>query len=439
MDSSMPNHRSLGIGLIGMGVVGAGVVRILKQRADHFRSIRGVAFDLRRIAVRDIAKSRDSDLPDDILTASASEVIEDPDIQIVVEVMGGLDPARELCLNALENGKDLATANKALLAEHGDDLFSAAARNGANIGFEASVCGGIPIIRSLTDGLAANRIQSIYGILNGTTNYILTRMTDDGGDFQAMLRRAQEKGFAEADPTMDIDGTDVAQKLALLCRIAFRVSLNPSHILKEGISHVSPLDVDFARELGYTIKLLAIAKAIQNRIEARVHPVLVPSGALLANIKDEFNAVEIVGNAAGPQVFYGRGAGQMPTASAVVSDLLDLAERRVTNRSTGHAPLADLPSADAIPPEEVETSFYCRFTVYDQPGVLARIARIFSEQQISIATVIQHGRSETEQGTVPLIMTTHEAREASMRTAVQQIDRLSIITEPSQILRIEAL
>ncbi len=435
----MPNHRSLGIGLIGMGVVGAGVVRILKQRADHFRSIRGVAFDLRRIAVRDIAKSRDSDLPDDILTASASEVIEDPDIQIVVEVMGGLDPARELCLNALENGKDLATANKALLAEHGDDLFSAAARNGANIGFEASVCGGIPIIRSLTDGLAANRIQSIYGILNGTTNYILTRMTDDGGDFQAMLRRAQEKGFAEADPTMDIDGTDVAQKLALLCRIAFRVSLNPSHILKEGISHVSPLDVDFARELGYTIKLLAIAKAIQNRIEARVHPVLVPSGALLANIKDEFNAVEIVGNAAGPQVFYGRGAGQMPTASAVVSDLLDLAERRVTNRSTGHAPLADLPSADAIPPEEVETSFYCRFTVYDQPGVLARIARIFSEQQISIATVIQHGRSETEQGTVPLIMTTHEAREASMRTAVQQIDRLSIITEPSQILRIEAL
>ena len=435
----MPNHRPLGLGLIGMGVVGAGVVRILKQRADDFRSIRGVAFDLRRIAVRDIAKSRDSDLPDDILTASASEVIEDPDIQIVVEVMGGLDPARELCLNALENGKDLATANKALLAEHGDDLFSAAARNGANIGFEASVCGGIPIIRSLTDGLAANRIQSIYGILNGTTNYILTGMTDDGGDFQAMLRRAQEKGFAEADPTMDIDGTDVAQKLAVLCRIAFRVSLNPSHILKEGISHVSPLDVDFARELGYTIKLLAIAKAIQNRIEARVHPVLVPSGALLANIKDEFNAVEIVGNAAGPQVFYGRGAGQMPTASAVVSDLLDLAERRVTNRSTGRAPLADLPSADAIPPEEVETSFYCRFTVYDQPGVLARIARIFSEQQISIATVIQHGRSETEQGTVPLIMTTHEAREASMRTAVQQIDRLSITTEPSQILRIEAL
>ena len=435
----MPNHRHLGIGLIGMGVVGAGVVRILKQRADYFRSIRGVAFDLRRIAVRDIGKSRDSDLPDDILTASASDVIEDPDIQIVVEVMGGLDPARELCLNALENGKDLATANKALLAEHGDDLFSAAARNGANIGFEASVCGGIPIIRSLTDGLAANRIQTIYGILNGTTNYILTRMTDDGGDFQAMLQRAQEKGFAEADPTMDIDGTDVAQKLALLCRIAFRVSLDPSHILKEGISHVSPLDVDFARELGYTIKLLAIAKANQNRIEARVHPVLVPSGALLANIKDEFNAVEIVGNAAGPQVFYGRGAGQMPTASAVVSDLLDLAERRLTDRSTGRASLADLPSADAIPPEEVETSFYCRFTVYDQPGVLARIARIFSEQEISIATVIQHGRSETEQGTVPLIMTTHEAREASMRTAVQQIDRLSINTERSQILRIEAL
>ena len=435
----MSNHRPIGIGLIGLGVVGAGVVRILRQRADYFSSIRGVAFDLRRIAVKDVAKSRDCDLPVDILTDSASEVVDDPEIQIVVEVMGGLDPARELCLKALENGKDLATANKALLAEHGNDLFGAAARNGANIGYEASVCGGIPIIRSLTDGLAANRIQSIYGILNGTTNYILTRMADDGGDFQAMLRKAQEKGFAEADPAMDIDGTDVAQKLALLCRIAFRVILDPSHILQEGISHVSPLDIDFARELGYTIKLLAIAKAMQDRIEARVHPVLVPSGALLANIKDEFNAVEIVGNAAGPQVLYGRGAGQMPTASAVVSDLLDLAERRLTGRSVGRPALADLPRANAIPPEEVETSFYCRFTVYDQPGVLARIARIFSEQKISIATVIQHGRSETEQGTVPLIMTTHEAREASMRTAVQQINRLSVITEPPQILRIEAL
>ncbi len=435
----MSNHRSVGIGLIGMGVVGAGVVRILRERAGYFRSIRGVPLDLRRIAVRDISKTRDPDLPADILTGSAREVVEDPDIQIVVEVMGGLDPAREYCLEVLENGKDLATANKALLAEQGDDLFSAAARNGANIGFEASVCGGIPIIRSLTDGLAANRIQSIYGILNGTTNYILTRMTDDGGDFQAMLRRAQEKGFAEADPTMDVDGTDVAQKLALLCRIAFRVGLDPAHILKEGISHVSPLDIDFAGELGYTIKLLAIAKAIGTRIEARVHPCLVPSGALLANIKDEFNAVEIVGNAAGPQVLYGRGAGQMPTAGAVVSDLLDLAERRLTGRASGRAALAGLPRADAIPPEEIETSFYCRFTVFDRPGVLARIARIFSEQDISIATVIQHGRSETELGTVPLIMTTHEAREASMCTAVQQIDRLSVITEPSQILRIEAL
>lgn len=435
----MSNHRPIGIGLIGLGVVGAGVVRILRQRADYFSSIRGVTFDLRRIAVNDASKSRDCDLPVEILTDRAGEVIDDPDIQIVVEVMGGLDPARNLCLNALENGKDLATANKALLAEHGNDLFSAAARNGANIGYEASVCGGIPIIRSLTDGLSANRIQSIYGILNGTTNYILTRMADDGGDFRAMLGEAQEKGFAEADPAMDIDGTDVAQKLALLCRIAFRVNLDPSNILKEGISHVSTLDIDFARELGYTIKLLAIAKARQDRIEARVHPVLVPSGALLANIKDEFNAVEIVGNAAGPQVLYGRGAGQMPTASAVVSDLLDLAERRLTGRSVGRPALADLPRANAIPPEEVETSFYCRFTVYDQPGVLARIARIFSEQKISIATVIQHGRSETEQGTVPLIMTTHEAREASMRTAVQQIDRLSVITEPPQILRIEAL
>ena len=435
----MSDPKTIGVGLIGMGVVGEGVVQLLQERSDHFKSARGVDLVLKRVAVRDISKPRDVELPTGVLTDDANVVIEDPEVRIVIENMGGLEPAGEFCLRALQAGKDLVTANKALLAEQGGDLFDAAARHNADIAYEASVCGGIPIIRSLTDGLVANRIESMYGILNGTTNYILTKMTDKGGEFDSILRQAQDLGFAEADPTMDIDGTDAAQKLSLLSRIAFHTALPPNLILKEGISHISPLDIDFAKELGYTIKLLAIAKSKAGRIEARVHPSLVPSGALLANIKDEFNAVEIVGSAVGPQVLYGRGAGQLPTASAVVSDLVDLAERRLTRNGPSRSPMSVLPPSAPIPPEEIETSFYCRFTVYDRPGVLAHIARIFSEVGISIATVIQHGRSETEEGTVPLIITTHKAKEASMRSAVDEINNLDVITRKPQIIRIEQL
>ena len=430
----------MGVGLIGLGVVGGGVARLIQERADYFREVRGVDLVLRRVAVRDLSKPRTVALPADIMTDNAQAVVDDPAVHMVVEVMGGIEPARGLCLRALQAGKDVVTANKALLAEEGRALFSAAAANRAGIAFEASVCGGIPIIRSLSEGLVANRIESLYGILNGTTNYILTRMSDNGGDFAEMLRQAQEKGYAEADPTMDVEGTDAAQKLALLCRLAFRVHVAPAQIpVVEGISHITPLDIGFARELGYTIKLLAIAKAAGERIEIRVHPALVPGGCLLANIKDEFNAVEVVGSAVGPQVFYGRGAGQLPTASAVVSDILDLAERRATGRVGGSARVSDLPDAVPVPPEEVRTSFYCRFTVYDRPGVLAQIARIFSDEHISIATVIQHGRSETEEGTVPLIMTTHEAHGAAMRRAVEIIDGLPVVREKSQIIRIEEL
>ena len=422
-----------------MGVVGGGVVRLIQDNAERFKAVRAIDLDIRRIAVRDLAKPRSVEVPAEWLVDSAEAVIDDPDVQIVVEVMGGIEPAHAFSLRALEAGKDLVTANKALLAQHGHELFEAAARHNVDLAFEASVCGGITIIRSLADGLIANRIESIYGILNGTTNYVLTRMTDNGGAFDDMLREAQQKGFAEADPTMDIDGTDAAQKLALLCRIAFRRGLSPDDILREGISHITPQDIDIARELGYTIKLLAVAKAAEDRIEARVHPALVPSGALLANIKNEFNAVEIVGHAVGPQLFYGRGAGELPTASAVVSDLVDLAERRLSGRDVGRSPLAGLPDANPVPVGEVKTSFYCRFTVYDQPGVLAQIARIFASEKISIATVIQRGRSETRNGTVPLIMTLHEAPEAAMRRAVAQIDRLSIVGQQSQTIRIEVL
>jgi homoserine dehydrogenase len=417
-----------------MGVVGGGVARILADRGEYFKTVKGLDLEIRKIAVRDLSKPRAIELPSDRFTIRPEEVINDPTVQIVVEVMGGIHPAHELILSALAAGKDVVTANKALLAEQGDDLFEMAAQKQVGLGFEASICGGIPIVQTLSQGLVGNRIESLYGILNGTTNYILTRMTEAGADFGPMLKEAQDKGFAEADPTMDIDGTDASQKLALLCRLAFRVKLSPGSIMKEGISHISSLDIDFARELGYTIKLLGIAKAVGNRIEARVHPAFVPHGKLLADIRNEFNAVEILGSAVGSQVLYGKGAGELPTASAVVADLVGLAERRQAGIASNGAGMAPLPEAILVPLDEVNSGCYCRFTVNDRPGVLAQIATLFSREEISIETVIQHGRSET--GTVPLIMITHDSTEASMRVAITRINELPFVTERAQVIRI---
>ena len=425
---------AIGIGLIGMGVVGGGVARILCDRERELKTVRGLDFDIRKIAIRDPSKPRAIDVSPDRFTTDPMDVVTDPTIQIAIEVMGGVDPAYDLVLTALQNGKDVVTANKALLAERGDSLFEAAVQNDVGLGFEASVCGGIPIIQTLSQGLVANDIQSLYGILNGTTNYILTRMTEAGADFDPMLKEAQDKGFAEADPTMDIDSTDAAQKLALLCRLAFRQRVSSGDMLKEGISHVTALDIDFARELGYTIKLLGIARVVGHRIEARVHPALVPRDALLADIRNEFNAVEIVGSAVDAQVFYGKGAGELPTASAIVADLVAIAERRKVDLGPAGAPLAPLPKADLVPADDIQTGSYCRLTVHDKPGVLAQIAALFAAENISIETVIQHGRSET--AGVPLIMITHEAPEAAMHRAITRIGALPAVTEKPQVIRI---
>ncbi len=306
------NSEPIGVGLLGLGVVGSGVHQILQNREDTFAQDHGFRLDVRRIAVRDTTRQRSVPVPAGRLTDDAGGVIDDPDVQIVIEVIGGLEPARELCLSAIRAGKDVVTANKALIAEHGAELFETAFANDAGLAFEASVCGGIPIIRSLTQGLSANGIDSLYGILNGTTNYILTKMSDEGGSYDEILKRAQDLGFAEADPTMDVDGTDAAQKLSILCRLAFRAEIPYTQILREGIDKITALDIEYARNLGYAIKLLGIARSAGDQVEARVHPTLVPTDALLANIKDEFNAVEVVGDAAGPQVYYGRGAGPYP-------------------------------------------------------------------------------------------------------------------------------
>jgi len=432
-------QKTVGVGLLGCGAVGGGVADLLMRSSSRFGG-QDLDLVLRKIAVRNISKPRDVALPNGILTSDPEEVIADPEADIIVEVIGGLEPARAFVLSALRNGKSVVTANKALLAEHGEELFRAAHERGASLLFEASVCGGIPIIGALRNGLVANRIESLYGILNGTTNYILTKMTDEGGTFERALQEAQERGYAEADPSMDVDGTDAAQKLAILSRIGFRTPFRTGDIFCEGIREIQDQDIEYARELGYTIKLLAIAKRSGDRVEARVHPAMIPSGSLLANIKFEFNAIEIVGDAVGTQVFYGRGAGRMPTASAVMADVVELARRKLHRaQSRVGEMLAGDGGPAPVPMDDIVVPYYFRLLVLDEPGVLARIASILAAENISMASVIQQGRATSEEETVHIIMMTHQARERSVRAAIRQIADLPEVKDRPQVIRVEEL
>ena len=431
--------REINAGLIGFGTIGRGVARLMLEHSEKFMQKKDFALKLKRIADLNVATPRGLDLPKEMLTTDAQAVIDDPEIEVVIELIGGLEPARTFVLRALEQGKSVVTANKALLAQFGDELFRAAREHGGELAFEASVCGGIPILRVLRQGLFTDRIASLYGILNGTTNYILTKMAEEGGRFEEVLRQAQDAGFAEADPTMDVSGKDAAQKLAILLRIGFGASITPEAMFVEGIERIGRQDIEDAEELGYAIKLLAIAKRTDRGIEARVHPAMIPKGALLASIRDEFNAVELVGDWVGPQVFYGRGAGERPTANAVVSDLVELAERRLEGGGSRAGEL--LPEAGKtalIPMEEVVLPYYFRMLALDQPGVLGQIAELLSEEGISIASVIQRGRAQF-QGAVPVVIMTHEAAEAGMRRAIQRIDALPVVRDRTQVIRVEEL
>ena len=429
---------SIGVGLIGLGTVGSGVVRLLRDAPAAMQRRQHLDFQLRRIAVADPAKKRAVDVAADLLTANAMDVVDDPDVQLVVELSGAAG-AREWIAAGLERGKDVVTANKAVLAQHGEELFGLAVANGVDLMFEASVAGGIPIIRSLRSGLVANEVESLYGILNGTTNYILTRMTRREGGYREILADAQEKGFAEPDPTMDVSGMDAAQKLAILCRIAFHTTGTGGDVYCEGIEQVDTLDIEYARELGFTIKLLAIAKRGPGGVQARVHPAMVPSESLLANIHDEFNAIEVVGSSVGTQVFSGRGAGQMPTASAVVADMVELAERKISGAgSAGGDMILDDGAACLADMSELEIRYYLRLLVEDRPGVLESITHIVAQGDISIASVIQKER-DLQGGTVPLIIVTHEARERSMRQAVAAINELDGVHEEVTVIRMEEL
>ncbi len=427
------------IGLIGFGTIGTGMVKILQQNAPLLEARLGLSMSLKHIVDLDITSDRGVKVDRRILTTDVAKMIDDPEVAIVIELMGGLEPARTFILRAIERGKHVVTANKALLAVHGKEIFKAADEAGVDIGFEGSVGGGIPIIRSLKEGLVANQIQVIFGILNGTSNFILSEMTEQGKPFQEVLKRAQALGLAEADPTLDIEGIDAAHKLSILLSLAHGTQLPLDDIYREGISQIAPMDIEYARELGYRIKLLAIGKAEGGAIEARVHPTLLPEQHLLSKVDGPFNAIFIKGDAVGSTLFYGAGAGMMATGSAVVGDLVELcrnirlgAKRRVPLLSYQRGYLKAKPVKHI---HDIDSTYYLRFSVVDRPGVLSRISGILGDLEISIASVIQKGRRAEE--AVPIYMLTHKAREKNMQKALQVIDQLPITLQKTVLFRIE--
>lgn len=410
------------IGMLGLGTVGGGVVRLLKENADEIRDRLGVPLTIKRVAVKSKDKPRDVSLAKGVLTDDPDAVLDDPAIHVVVELVGGLEPTRAMVLKAIRSGKHVVTANKALLAVHGEELFAAAREAGVTIAFEASVGGGIPVIRSIREGLVANRISRMFGIINGTSNYILTEMTERQSTFASALKDAQGKGYAEADPTLDVGGGDAAHKLAVLAACAWGVPADPKKIPTEGISHLEPVDIENARALGFTIKSLGVAGVDEKGLALRVQPTFVPETHVLAGVSGAFNAIYIVGDPVGPLLLYGRGAGAGPTASAVVGDLLEVG-RDLVSGGVGRVPLPfgtdkRLPLAD---PDAYRSAFYLRFTAYDRPGVLAKVAGALGAQGISIASVVQKERQSGK--AVPILVLTHDCEERAVRAAVADIDK----------------
>jgi homoserine dehydrogenase len=423
----------LGIALIGCGTVGGGVARLLLEQRERLAARAGRPLVLRRVVVRDRTKPRATSIPGELLTTDLGSVIADSSVQVAVELVGGVQWARQAVFDLLEAGKDVVTANKALLALHGAEMFECARRYGRTIAFEASVAGGVPIIAALSQSLAANQITSLQGILNGTCNFILTRMSEQAQGYAEALAEAQRLGYAEADPTLDVDGTDSVHKLAILAQIAFGVAVPPQALDRRGISKVQEIDIRYARELGYTIKLLAEAWLDQQQLALHVSPVLLRHQTPLAQVRGAYNAIHVVGDVVGDTLYYGQGAGQMPTASAVVADLIDVAVGRAER--TFHSLRLWSGNSRGIqlrPSSSVRSRFYLRLLVKDRPGVLADIARELARHQISISSVIQHEAFDDQEGdVVPLVNMTHTALTGSFRAAVAEIDRLECVAAPS--------
>jgi len=430
--------KDIYVGLIGFGTIASGTVKLIQDNEGLMRNRLGAGLVIKKIADLDIETSRGVSVEKGVLTTDVNEILNDPEIDIVVELMGGYEPAKSFILKAMRNKKHVVTANKALLAVHGNEIFGVAGEEKVNMGFEASVGGTIPIIKTLKEGLVANNIKSIFGILNGTANYILTKMTDEKKAFDAVLKEAQEIGFAEADPTYDIEGIDTAHKLAIILSLSYGKSVRLDDIYREGITSVSPQDIEFAGELGYKIKLLAIAGRREDAIEARIHPTMIPFDHILSSVNGNFNAIHIEGDASESVFLHGQGAGMMPTASAVVGDLVDIA-RDIAKGIWGRVPLRsymddEIDDITLLPMDDVRANYYFRVSVADKPGVLSRISGILGKHNISISSVIQKGRKLD--GAVPIVMTTHKSKESDVQAALREINKLDIVCEDMMLIRI---
>ncbi|MCM8780885.1 MAG: homoserine dehydrogenase [Candidatus Omnitrophica bacterium] len=428
--------RKINVGLIGFGNVGSGVVRILQEKKGLLKAKIGIEVNIKKICDKDIISKRNVSVDKDILTKNAKDILGDPQIDIVIELIGGIHPAKEYIIEALNRGKSIITANKALLAQEGKELFAIAKDRGKNIYFEASVGAGIPIIKSLREGLVANRFNGVYGIINGTSNFILSQMSDNNCTFADALRQARLKGFAEKDPTLDIGGIDSAHKLILLVYLCFGKLIEVDDIFIEGIPRIALSDVNYAKELGLEIKLLAIAKKQKDELDVRVHPTLIPKNHLLASVGGIFNAIYISTDLAGNLLFYGPGAGQLSAASAVVSDLVDLVrdmKAGLFRSSLNVVPDKSISKLKKI--DEIESRYYIRFMAVDKPGVLAKISGILAKFGISIASVTQKERRRAQ--VVPIVMILHESKEKSLRQALSLINRLDIIKENAVAIRME--
>ena len=429
-------------GLLGLGTVGGGTVNVLTRNAQEIARRAGRGIVVTHASARDLSKPRICDIGNIRLTTDPMEVVDDPDIAIVVELIGGDTLALDLVMRAIANGKHVVTANKALIAKHGNEIFAAAQQQGVMVAFEAAVAGGIPIIKAIREGLAGNRIEWLAGIINGTGNFILTEMRDKGRDFADVLREAQQLGYAEADPTFDVEGIDAAHKLTILAAIAFGIPLQFDKVYTEGISTITGADVSYAEQLGYRIKHLGIARHAENGVELRVHPTLIPERRLIANVDGVMNAVLVQADAVGPTLYYGAGAGADPTASAVVADLVDVVraltsdpENRVPHLAFQPDSLADLP---ILPMEQVETACYLRMRAADRPGVLAEVTRILGDQGISIEAMLQKEPPTAEEGAT-IIMLTQKVVERNMNQAIEQIQCLDTTLSSVTRIRMESL
>ena len=437
--SAMTQFAKVNIGLLGCGTVGTGVARLLIENQELLAARVGAELNLKWVADVDIETDRGIQLPAGTFISDARQVVDDPEIDIVIEMIGGEGIARDLMLSAIENGKHVVTANKALLAARGNELFAAAAAKGVDLAFEASVGGCMPTIKTMRESLVGNHIKAMTGILNGTCNYILSKITDEGISFKEALNQAQVQGYAEADPTLDIEGFDTAHKVAIMAALAYGMEINLSDVYIEGISRITPLDIAFAEQFGYCIKLLAISKFQNDRVEARVHPTMIPFNNLLAKINGTVNAVTISADAVGDILLYGHGAGMMPTASAVVSDIVDIARNIMCGVSRRVPPLSyqrsNIRQIPILPIEDLVTHYYFRFSALDRPGVLSTISGILGKYDISIQSVHQKGRKTN--GSVPVVMLSHLVREADVKQALSEISALDVVGDEPVLIRIE--